>query len=103
MRSTWLCYVVIPGQNQHNAAAAFLISLGEVFRRFMWNVFRVENEHVSNAKRFMASRDVPLPFSLPEFQSSRRLTKEPDSSRLDYGRVGEERPVRRRAHTENNC
>jgi len=64
MRSSWLFYVVFPGQKQHSAATSFFIGLGEVFRRFMWNFFRVENEHMTNVGHFMATRDVPLPFNL---------------------------------------
>jgi len=65
MRSSWLFYVVFPGQRQHSAATSFFIGLVEVFRRFMWNFFRVENEHMTNVGHFMATRDVPLPFNLP--------------------------------------
>jgi xenotropic and polytropic retrovirus receptor 1 len=91
MRSSWLFYVVIPG-NQHSPIITFLIALGEILRRFMWNFFRMENEHMMNAKRFMASRDVPLPFALPE---SKAINEEP-SSYLDYSRVDEGRAGRER-------
>jgi hypothetical protein len=65
MRFSWLFYVVFPGQKQHSAATSFFIALGEVFRRFIWNFFRVENEHMTNVGQFIAARDVPLPFSIP--------------------------------------
>ena len=65
MRSSWLFYVAFPGRNQHSAATSFFLALGEVFRRFIWNFFRMENEHMTNVGHFVASRDVPLPFSLP--------------------------------------
>src|SRR5271155_1891702 len=65
MRSSWLFYVVFPGQKQHSAATSFFLALGEVFRRFMWNFIRMENEHMTNVGHFIASRDVPLPFLLP--------------------------------------
>jgi len=65
MRSSWLFYIIIPGQKQHSAGTSFFIALGEVFRRFMWNFFRMENEHMTNVDHFLATRDVPLPFSLP--------------------------------------
>jgi len=95
MRSTWLFYVVFPGsrQHQHSAVTAFLISLGEILRRFMWNFFRMENEHMANASRFIASRDVPLPFSLPEFKRERKARMEAQSSLLDYSRMDEGRLV----------
>jgi len=65
MRFSWLFYVIMPGQKQHSAATSFFIALGEVFRRFIWNFFRMENEHMTNVGQFLATRDVPLPFSLP--------------------------------------
>jgi hypothetical protein len=65
MRFSWLFYVIFPGQKQHSAATSFFIAFGEVFRRFMWNFFRMENEHMTNVDHFLAARDVPLPFSLP--------------------------------------
>jgi hypothetical protein len=64
MRSSWIFYCAFPGQKQHSAVTSFFIALGEIFRRFMWNFFRVENEHMTNVGHFMASRDVPLPFAL---------------------------------------
>ena len=65
MRSSWLFYVVFPGQKQNSAPTSFFLALGEVVRRFIWNFFRMENEHMTNVGHFVASRDVPLPFSLP--------------------------------------
>ena len=94
MRSSWLFYVVFPGQRQHSAATAFLIAVGEVFRRFMWNFFRMENEHMMNVRRFIASRDVPLPFSLHELRPDRKVTMEAQSSMMDYTRMDEGRSER---------
>jgi hypothetical protein len=65
MRASWIFYVAFPGQRQHSAATSFFLALGEVFRRFMWNFIRVENEHMTNVGHFVASRDIPLPFVLP--------------------------------------
>ena len=65
MRSSWIFYVAFPGQKQHSAGTSFFIAFGEVFRRFMWNFFRMENEHMTNVGHFLAARDVPLPFHLP--------------------------------------
>ena len=103
MRSSWLFYIVVPGQSQHSAVTAFFIALGEVFRRFMWNFFRMENEHMTNARRFIVSRDVPLPFSLPEFRRDEKETMEAQSSLLDYTRMDEGRLVRERDHTGYDC
>ena len=93
MRSSWLFYFVFPGNAQHNALTAFLIAIGEIFRRFMWNFFHMEKEHMSNARRFIASRDVPLPFSIPDDRLNRDATLE---AQLDYSRTDERRTGRER-------
>lgn len=33
----------------------------EIFRRFLWNFFRMENEHVSNTENYRATRLAPVP------------------------------------------
>ncbi|KAI4949518.1 hypothetical protein J4E91_005257 [Alternaria rosae] len=65
LRNNWVMYLVTPLQLQHSATTSFCVSLSEIFRRGMWSVFRVENEHCTNVGRFRASRDVPLPYYLP--------------------------------------
>jgi hypothetical protein len=65
LRFNWIMYTVIPLQLQHSAVTSFAVSLSEIFRRGMWSLFRVENEHCTNVGRFRASRDVPLPYELP--------------------------------------
>ncbi|KAF5110016.1 hypothetical protein DV454_004919 [Geotrichum candidum] len=47
-----------------SAKVSFFVALSEVFRRFIWTFFRVENEHCSNVQRFRASRDVSLPYQI---------------------------------------
>lgn len=34
----------------------------ELFRRFVWNIFRLENEQLSNIDQYRVTVDVPLPF-----------------------------------------
>ncbi|KAH3950644.1 hypothetical protein HBI24_116920 [Parastagonospora nodorum] len=65
LRFNWVMYTVIPLQLQHSAVTSFCVSLSEIFRRGMWSLFRVENEHCTNVGRFRASRDVPLPYEVP--------------------------------------
>jgi len=81
MRFSWIFYVAFPGQRQHSAATSFFIGLGEVFRRFIWNFFRVENEHMTNVGQFIAARDVPLPFSIPDPTSQNEVEAQPQISR----------------------
>ncbi|CAI9628569.1 unnamed protein product [Alternaria burnsii] len=65
LRFNWVMYTVTPLQLQHSAVTSFCVSLSEIFRRGMWSIFRVENEHCTNVGRFRASRDVPLPYYVP--------------------------------------
>jgi hypothetical protein len=34
----------------------------EIFRRCVWNIFRLENEHLNNVEEYRATIDLPLPF-----------------------------------------
>ncbi|KAL6150018.1 Xenotropic and polytropic retrovirus receptor 1 [Exserohilum turcicum] len=45
LRFTWILYVAVPQQLQHSAITSFGISVGEVCRRGLWSLFRIENEH----------------------------------------------------------
>jgi hypothetical protein len=37
-----------------------LLGFLEVFRRFVWNFFRLENEHLNNCGQFRAVRDISI-------------------------------------------
>ena len=37
-----------------------LLAVAEIFRRFVWNFFRVENEHLNNCGDFRAVRDISI-------------------------------------------
>lgn len=65
LRFSWIFYAIYSNDVQHSAILSFLVALAEVIRRFIWVIFRVENEHCTNVGRFRASRDIPLPYSLP--------------------------------------
>jgi hypothetical protein len=38
----------------------FIFGLIEIFRRFIWNYFRLENEHLNNCGEFRAVRDISI-------------------------------------------
>lgn len=65
LRFNWIFYAIYTHDLQHSTFVSFLVAFSEVSRRGMWVLFRVENEHCSNVARFKASRDVPLPYSIP--------------------------------------
>ncbi|KAJ3336058.1 hypothetical protein HDU93_003797 [Gonapodya sp. JEL0774] len=62
---------------------AFFLALLEVFRRFQWNVFRMENEHLTNVGNFRAVKDIPLPLKL-----NRKDNNDDWDDKEDKGRVG---------------
>lgn len=37
-----------------------ILAILEVFRRFVWNFFRLENEHLNNCGKFRAVRDISI-------------------------------------------
>lgn len=65
LRFNWIFYAIFRKELQHSALLSFFVGFSEIFRRGIWTLFRVENEHCSNVGRFRASRDVPLPYDLP--------------------------------------
>lgn len=62
LRFNWIFYAIFWSQIEQSAKVSFFVSLVEVFRRFLWVFFRVENEHSANVGRYRASRDVTLPY-----------------------------------------
>eukprot|EP00055_Hartaetosiga_balthica_P005341 m.15515 g.15515 ORF g.15515 m.15515 type:complete len:800 (+) comp4487_c1_seq1:32-2431(+) len=39
-----------------------VLGIGELWRRFCWNFFRLENEHLNNCGEFRAVKHIPMPF-----------------------------------------
>jgi xenotropic and polytropic retrovirus receptor 1 len=66
IRFNWIFYAIFTNDIQHSAFLSFAVSLSEVFRRGVWTIFRVENEHCTNVNLFRALRDIPLPYKLEE-------------------------------------
>lgn len=51
----------------------------EVFRRFIWNFFRLENEHLNNCGKFRAVRDISVaPIESSDQVLMIRMMDEPD-------------------------
>jgi len=67
LRFGWIPYVAAANELQHSSLVSFCVALAEVFRRGLWALFRVENEHCANVAQYKASRDVPLPYRLELF------------------------------------
>jgi hypothetical protein len=67
IRANWIFYVIFAKSSQHSALLSFLVSLSETFRRALWAVFRMENEHCANVDKFKALKDIRLPFKMVSF------------------------------------
>jgi hypothetical protein len=93
LRFNWVMYTVIPLQLQHSALTSFFVSLSEIFRRGMWSLFRVENEHCTNVGRFRASRDAPLPYQIPSSPELNTQVKKRAGQIQRGERVDEEQPA----------
>lgn len=51
----------------------------EVFRRFIWNFFRLENEHLNNCGQFRAVRDISIaPIDSSDHNTILRMMDDPD-------------------------
>lgn len=62
VRFQWIVWAIAPSTIQQSAVTSFVIAFVEVLRRFIWIIFRVENEHVANVHLFKVSSDAPLPY-----------------------------------------
>jgi xenotropic and polytropic retrovirus receptor 1 len=89
LRQQWIVYAIFVEDLQHSSAASFFVGLAEVFRRGMWSLFRVENEHCNNVDKFRASRDVPLPYKLAEAELHPAASSR---SNFDHTAAGELQP-----------
>ena len=56
-----------------------ILSPLEVFRRFVWNFFRLENEHLNNCGKFRAVRDISVaPIDASDQAQIMKMMEEPD-------------------------
>ncbi|AQZ13327.1 SYG1 (YIL047C) [Zygosaccharomyces parabailii] len=66
IRFQWIVYAVAPKTMQQSAKTSFILALTEAGRRFVWIIFRVENEHVANVHLFKVNGELPLPYPVYE-------------------------------------
>jgi hypothetical protein len=50
----------------HREASMTLFSILELYRRFQWNVLRLENEHLNNCGQFRAIVEIPEDIEVEE-------------------------------------
>jgi hypothetical protein len=62
IRFSWIFYIPILGPNPNVCGG--ILGVLEALRRFQWNFFRLENEHLGNADQYRVTREVPLPYAV---------------------------------------
>ncbi|XP_069772266.1 xenotropic and polytropic retrovirus receptor 1 homolog [Narcine bancroftii] len=62
LRVAWALNILFTQSKQSEVAEIITTALAplEVFRRFVWNFFRLENEHLNNCGQFRAVRDISI-------------------------------------------
>jgi hypothetical protein len=78
VRFNWIFYAIFSNDIQHSAFLSLFVALSEVFRRGVWSVFRVENEHCANVMKFHASREPSLPYKFDLTRRSREGSRADD-------------------------
>ncbi|TFK72108.1 EXS-domain-containing protein, partial [Pluteus cervinus] len=61
IRFIWVLY--IPTQGPSSLLRSFIAAMLEILRRWQWNFYRLENEHLGNVDQYRITREVPLPYS----------------------------------------
>ncbi|XP_026438857.1 phosphate transporter PHO1 homolog 3-like [Papaver somniferum] len=71
LRFVWLQTVLnIQVSFLYKEAMVVVVACLEIFRRGVWNFFRIENEHLTNVGKFRAFTTVPLPFNYHELEDN---------------------------------
>ncbi|KAH9833274.1 EXS-domain-containing protein [Rhodofomes roseus] len=56
----------IPRSGINYTIRTFIAAMLEMLRRWQWNFFRLENEHLGNMDQYRVTREVPLPYSFDD-------------------------------------
>ncbi|RDB30619.1 SPX and EXS domain-containing protein 3 [Hypsizygus marmoreus] len=64
IRFIWILY--IPRRGPGILLRTFIGGMLEMLRRWQWNFYRLENEHLGNMDQYRVTREVPLPYSFDE-------------------------------------
>ncbi|CAG2191037.1 PHO1 [Mytilus edulis] len=91
LRFVWTLTVSV-GENpyfEHKEVLVTLLASLELFRRFVWNFFRLENEHLNNCGQFRAVRDISI--APIDSNDQNQLEEMMDDEEGDYPRTSERR------------
>lgn len=60
IRFIWVWY--LPDHARLTKLRSWVFAMCEMLRRWQWNFFRVETEHLGNADAYRVTREIPLPY-----------------------------------------
>jgi len=84
LRFSWAYQILLNdllGLKEYNELFVSVFAILEVVRRFIWNFFRLENEHINNCGKFRAVRDISVaPIDQSDQQQIINLMDNPDPS-----------------------
>ncbi|KAG6811026.1 hypothetical protein H0H92_009291 [Tricholoma furcatifolium] len=63
LRFIWVIYIPSAAGTPNMYLRTFIGGLLEVLRRWQWNFYRLENEHLGNMDQYRVTHEVPLPYS----------------------------------------
>lgn len=80
LRFSWTFTLILTELNIANSEIIVsILAPMEVFRRFIWNFFRLENEHINNCGKFRAVRDISvIPMDASDQAQIVKMMDEPD-------------------------
>lgn len=87
IRFQWIVYAVAPRTIQQSAITSFVLAVTEVLRRFVWIIFRVENEHVANVHLFKVTGESPLPYPVIRNEDELVSLKDRSTSTLSLSQM----------------
>merc|ERR1712241_1045134 len=85
LRFSWTVSLILKeiGYSQYSELTTSVFAILEVVRRFIWNFFRLENEHLNNCGKFRAVRNISVaPLDASDQQQIIKLMDETDPSSL---------------------
>ncbi|CAH1786705.1 unnamed protein product [Owenia fusiformis] len=95
IRFSWTVVVTVgEGEYIHGEILKTILACLEVFRRFIWNFFRLENEHLNNCGQFRAVRDISIaPMEANDQTLLEEMMDDPDG--VTNRRKDKRRPIKR--------
>jgi len=82
VRFSWVvkvCVEQLYNNSSINIIVGNILTIMEVLRRFVWNFFRLENEHLNNCGEFRAVRDISVtPFHADDIRTLEKMVDDHD-------------------------